>query len=221
MTEELNLRQVQRRTYQLMTFEDGLWDLLLGSMFLFLAVYPITRAAVGPEWNLILFMAVLAVLVGGQLILRRVISTPRVGYAQPRRSRKTKVLLAGTVVFVVITTGLVLITLLGRSEGSAAPLPQGSASGRGYLVEWIVLFLLGVVFSGLAFLFGVKRLSAYGWLLGLGNLVSVYMEHNAGWTFLLPQAVVAGGIMVVGAVLLMRFLRDYPVRETAAQNDIR
>jgi hypothetical protein len=215
MSEKIDLREVQRRTYRLMTFEDGLWDLLMGSMFMFLAVYPITRQALGPVWNFVLFMAILAILVSGQFILRRTISTPRVGFAQPRRSRKMRVLLVGTVVLVLITTGLVVATLLGRPEGSAAPSAPAAPAGRGYLVEWIVLFLLGAVFSGLAYLFGVRRLFAYGWLLGLGYLASVYMEQTAGWTFLLPQAVVAGIIMITGTVLLIRFLRQYPGRAEA------
>ncbi len=53
-------RQVQKRTVRLLSYEDGLWDLLLGTVFLLLAIYPITRARLGPAWNLALFVGLLA-----------------------------------------------------------------------------------------------------------------------------------------------------------------
>ena len=71
MSKTTDLRQIQRRTHQLMSFEDGLWDLLLGSIFMFLAIYPVTRELLGPVWNLVLFLSVLALLVVGQLVVQR------------------------------------------------------------------------------------------------------------------------------------------------------
>ena len=38
MSEMTDLRQVQKRIYQMINFEDGLWDLLLGTIFIFLGV---------------------------------------------------------------------------------------------------------------------------------------------------------------------------------------
>ena len=57
MSEMADFRQIQRRVFQLVSFEDGLWDLLLGLIFLALAVYPVTRELLGPEWNIVLFVA--------------------------------------------------------------------------------------------------------------------------------------------------------------------
>ena len=41
-------KQVHRRTIQLKTFEDGLWDILTGLIFLLLGIYPLTREILGP-----------------------------------------------------------------------------------------------------------------------------------------------------------------------------
>ena len=49
-------------------------------------------------------------------------------------------------------------------------------------------------------------------MIGLANLASVYMSHNAGWTFLIPLAVAAGVILLIGILLLIRFLRKYSFR---------
>jgi len=213
MSKITDFRQIERRTNQLMNFEDGFWDLLLGSIFMFLAIYPVTRELLGPVWNLVLFLVVLALLVAVELLLRRYVSGPRIGYAQPRRSPKLRLVLAFTILMVLITFGLVLVTLL--SPESVPSAPVAASPGRSYLVELIVVLVMGGLFSALGYIYGVTRLYFYGWMLGLANLASVYMEHTAGWTFLIPLAIAAGIIMLIGFVLLVRFLRRYPVREEA------
>jgi hypothetical protein len=204
MSKITDFNQIQRRTNQLMNFEDGFWDLLLG---------PITRELLGPVWNLVLFLSVLALLVAAELLLRRYVSGPRIGYAQPRRSPKLRLVLVFTVLMVLITFGLVLVTLL--SPESVPSPPVEASPGRSYLVELIALLVIGGLFSALGYLYGVTRLYFYGWMLGLANLASVYMTHNAGWTVLIPLAMAAGVILLIGFVLLVRFLRKYPVRAEA------
>jgi hypothetical protein len=214
MSGPYDLRQIQRRTFQLMSFEDGLWDLLLGTIFMFLAIYPVTRQLLGPEWNLILFLSLLALVVVLQLAVRRLVSEPRIGYVRPRRTPKLRLLAVITVVLVLVTFGLVVLTLL--SPGSESDISAVAPPGRSYLVELIVLLAMGALFSAMGYLFGVARLYFYGWMLGLANLASVYMEHNAGWVFNLPIAIAAGIILFIGFVLLIRFLRKYPLRLEAS-----
>lgn len=213
MSKITDFNQIQRRTNQLMNFEDGFWDLLLGCIFMMLAIYPVTREILGPVWNLVLFLSVLALLVAAELLLRRYVSGPRIGYAQPRRSPKLRLVLVFTVLMVLITFGLVLVTLL--SPESVPSPPVEASPGRSYLVELIALLVIGGLFSALGYLYGVTRLYFYGWMLGLANLASVYMTHNAGWTVLIPLAMAAGIILLIGFVLLVRFLRKYPVRAEA------
>jgi len=216
MSEAINLRDVQRRTKQLSTFEDGLWDLLLGSIFMLLAFYPITRELLGPTWNMAFFLFLLAFLVVGQLVARHFISGPRMGYVQPRRTPQMRLLLIVTVVMFLLTLGLVLLTLFSPGWLSSGSEPSTPSLVRSYGVEWIVVFVMGGIFSVMGYKFGVARLYFYGWMLGLANLASVYMTHTAGWTFLLPAAIAAGIILVIGFTLLLRFLRNYPIRTQEA-----
>ena len=216
MSKTTDLRQIQRRTHQLMSFEDGLWDLLLGSIFMFLAIYPVTRELLGPVWNLVLFLSVLALLVVGQLVVQHFVSAPRIGYAQPRRSPKLRLLVIFTILMVLITFGLVLWTLLSPGAEISASVPAEDSSGRSYMVELIVVLVMGGLFSTMGYLLGVTRLYFYGWMVGLANLASVYMVHNAGWTVLIPLAIAAGIILLIGFVLLVRFLRKYPLRVEGA-----
>ena len=59
MSDITDFNRIQRRVIQMTSFEDGLWDLLLGTIFMLLAVYPITRELLGPVWNLVLFLVLL------------------------------------------------------------------------------------------------------------------------------------------------------------------
>jgi hypothetical protein len=210
------MRQVQKRIYQLSNFEDGLWDLLLGTIFILLAIYPLTREALGPEWNIVLFLVGLGLLVAAQLALRHFISAPRIGHVRARRTPKLRLLLIFTIIMVLLTFALLLITFLSPIEQAAPLATAESSTERGYAVELIVVLVMGVLFTAMGYIFGVSRLYFYGWLIGLANLASVYMTHNAGWTFNIPLAVLAGGIMLVGFLLLSRFLRKYPIRAQEA-----
>jgi hypothetical protein len=216
MSEITDLRQVQKRIYQMMNFEDGLWDMLLGTIFMFLAIYPITRELLGPEWNFVLFLGVLVLLAIGQLALRYFISVRRIGYVRPRPSPKLRLLAIFTIIMVLLTFSLVLVTLLGPGSEAAPNATVEISSERGYTVELIALLVLGGLFSAMGYFFGVSRLYFYGWLIGLANLASVYMTHNAGWSFNIPLAAVAGMILLIGCVLLGRFLRKYPIRTQEA-----
>lgn len=209
MSEITDLRQIQRRIIQLTNYEDGLWDMMLGIIFLSLAIYPVTREILGPGWNLVLFLSLLALVVVGQLVLRRIVSEPRIGYAKTRRTRGLRLALAITIVMVLITFGLLMLTFFGPGSETTSSIPVEPASTRSYLVEIIVLLAMGGLFSAMGYLFGVRRLYFYGWMLGSANLASVYMVHNAGWTFLIPLAIAAGIIFLIGFILLVRFLRKY------------
>jgi hypothetical protein len=216
MSEMNDLQQVQKRINRMMNFEDGLWDLLLGTIFMLLAIYPITRELLGPEWNIALFLGVLGLLVVGQLTLRYFISVPRIGYMRPRPSPKLRLLAIFTVIMVLLTFGLLMVTFLGPGSEAAPSAAVEASTERGYTVELITVLIIGGLFSAMGYFFGVTRLYFYGWLIGLGNLASVYMTHNAGWSFNIPLAVVAGMILLIGFVLLSRFLRKYPIRTQEA-----
>jgi hypothetical protein len=216
MSEAPDLRRVHRRTLRLMNYEDGLWDLLLGFVLTLLAVYPVTRARLGPPLNAALFVGVLLLGVAAYRVAQLRFSTPRLGYAESRRSPALKLLLVITIALVALTFGLVFLTVAGPD-----PLPN-LTPGRGplqlhaYLVEIVVLLAMVSLFGGMAFVFGVPRLFLYGWLLGAGNLASVIMNRDAPEAFNLPLGLAAAVILLIGLGLLARFIRKYPIRSAEA-----
>lgn len=211
MSTSIGIGNAQKRIIQLTNYEDGLWDIFLGLVMLLLSIYPITRELLGPELNLVLFLVALALLVAGQSAARRHISTPRLGYAKQRRTPATKIVVALTAGLVLLTLGCVIATLL-----SPGWLPQVSSSSSAswisdLAVEIVVMFAMVGLFSLLGYLFGVTRLFVYGWLLGGAYLLSVALTRNQDLSFNLPLAIVSVIIIGTGIVLLVRFMRKYPI----------
>lgn len=207
-----NIRDVQRRTTRLMNYEDGLWDLLLGTIFMLLAVYPITRARLGPAWNLALFISLMVVAFGIQVLLKRQFAMPRLGYAKGRRSAKLKALLVVTIGLVVLTFALVVLTMQDSGWVTALVPSGGPIWLRRFWVDILVLPFMVGIFSSLGYLFGVVRLYLYGWFLGIGNLAAAIIYDGAPEGFNVPLGVAAGAILAIGAALLVRFLRKYPAQ---------
>lgn len=131
----------------MINFEDSLWDLLLGTIFIFLAIYPITRELLGPEWNIALFLGSLGLLVVGLLVIRYFISAPRIGYVRPRSSRNLRLLAIFNVIMVLLTFSLLLITFLGPGSEPVPSAVAETSSARTYTVELITLLVMGGIFS--------------------------------------------------------------------------
>ena len=213
MQQPLTPREAYKRTIRLVNYEDGLWDILLGLTFLALSVFPVTRRMLGPEINLGLFLAVLALLVVGLTLVRRSLSAPRIGIVNMRRTPQKTALTISLFVMVLITLGLVVITLR-----FPAWLPRLAGSKPGWVSDLqldiaLTVVLIGV-FSAMAYLIGVVRVYLYGWLIGLGYLASTALMLYAGFTFNLPLAIASAIIILIGVVLLVRFIHQYPLAET-------
>lgn len=207
-----SLSEVQKRGVRLLSYEDGFWDLQLGTVFMLLACYPITRAGLEPAWNLVLFVGLLLAEIAFFSFLRWKISTPRLGYVRPQRTQAAKWILAVMLALVLLTAGLVVLTLT-SPETLGIPGPAVSLANVGsYAVELAVLAVLIVLFSALGYLFKVSRLYLYGWLVGGANLLAVLIYRGAPDSFNLPLGLAAGVILLIGAGLLVRMLRTYPVQ---------
>ena len=112
--------------------------------------------------------------------------------------------------------GLVILTLV-HPAWLGGPAHAASLSNvKSYLVEILVLLGLVALFSAMGYLYGVPRLFLYGWLLGGANLASVILYRGVPEGFNLPLAIAAGVILLIGAYLLVRMLRKYPVRGAEA-----
>jgi hypothetical protein len=211
MDVSLTPAQAHRRLTQLVNYEDGLWDIMLGLVFLALSVFPATREILGPVWNMVLFLIVLAALAAGLGLARRTVSAPRLGRVRMRHTPQKAILSVLLGLTLSATLGLLFVTLRNPqwiADVVGAMLPGWAGD---LFVDVIAMAMVVAVFSVMGYLSRVGRLFLYGWLIGLGNLASTALTHYAGVAFNLPLAVASIVIVAIGVVLLARFLRKYPV----------
>jgi hypothetical protein len=192
-------------------FEDGLWDLYVGTLFIN-AVFWIAMGELGfslgnSSVNMIVVL-VMALAVFKQAKKR--ITGPRVGFFEIQKKRTRNYRLIG-VLSVAVTVTLVVMTIL--KVGGMFP------EGISFLfVLFAVLALKGVVLFCLgAHFWGVERFYGYALLLLTGYLGAEVLVATRGipriWDLVGMLALPAIAMLPVGATLLVRFLRNYPIQE--------
>ena len=208
MSKQMSIREAERRVFRLAAFQDGWWDILFGGELVMLSIYPITRQAFGPVWNLVLFFAALALLLIIVYTAKRSFVAPRIGQVKlgPNRS----VHLGRTVGLTIFVVTFIFFILTITRTITEPVWPGVPAWFQNYDVD--ILFTLVIIgfFHFLGVTYGIARLHLYGWLMGLGNLASTILEHETGTIFHWPMLLAGVITIVVGAVLFIRFLRDYP-----------
>jgi len=213
MSETLSLKQLEQKAYRSF-FKDGPWDISLGILLLALGVgaaisrLGITWGCVIPDLHAIvlsLYLVATAVLGVG----KRYITVPRLGAVRFGPARKARLsasvlILAGSALF-----GLVLFLLL-----SDRLVPAGWLSGR---VIGLLAFGLNaiIVFSLLAYFLDFSRLYGYAVLWALAfpasEAVAAHTALSHAGAFLLTIGAFSAVMLGIGVVLLIRFLRGYPV----------
>jgi hypothetical protein len=204
----LSSRGAERGVIRLAKFEDGLWDILLGCVFMLLGIYPVTRQLLGPTWNLVAFLAAMCLLIAAFMIVRRVYSVPRLGLVRFRQRRLTTI--------TRITALIVLVSLVLATAFVVKVVPHPVLAGAPAWLNRLAMNILGSAlvigfFTVQAHVTGVPRLHLYGWLIGVGALASTALMVYAGLTFNLPLALAAGVIILVGIGRFAGFLRRYPL----------
>jgi len=192
-------------------FEDGLWDLYLGALFLNVVVW-MTSGHLGYAWGdtgVTSIAVLILVLLAFQTAKKR-ITAPRLGYFEIQKKRTSKYRLAA-VLSAGITAALVVMTIL-RVGG----LFKGGVPF--VLVLFGILALKGVVLFSLgAHFWGLERFYVYAMLLLAGFLGSEVLVAtqgiDRGWDIVGMLGLPAIVMLPVGVTLLVRFLRKYPLQE--------
>lgn len=193
MSQPIDLQSVERRAWTLY-FEDGLWDIFLGLLFLGGGL----RALTDNRWFYLLVAAGILVFILG----KRWITLPRLGqinYGPQRKARLTVVRLVGLAV--MIYTAVIFVMAVSGVDFGAAP------------VGWIFVLLVPGVFLLMAYMMDFTRLYGYTILITLFMVASELVgDPLAAWT-----QIIAGLVpLALGLVLLARFLRRYPVVDQEA-----
>lgn len=202
-----NLTEIERKAYR-STFQDGLWDIFLGSLLLVLSISTLLSNIGTTEklqMGVLVVLQVLALL--AFIIGKKRITVPRMGFVKFGSKRKRRNAKSRIVLLISVFTGLVVFLI-------ASALIQGNPAGRSTLllfapVAWVANSI--VVFSLLAYYMDFTRLYLYGVLFALPVPFDVAIKQFTDLN-LRPIAFAVPGIamLAVGTVLLIRFLHEYP-----------
>ena len=211
MLQKMNLKEIERRAFR-STFQDGLWDIYLGLLLLnWVIAMMLTGTGLPLPWVMVIMLASALLQMLAFWAGKRFVTTPRIGLVKfgPQRQAKMKNLRA--VLFLSVLLGVIMsiVGLGARGNGLPGWLAGIPIPAYVWAAQAIVVFGLG------AYFLDVTRFYVYGVLYGLPFPVGVLLSENTTLTGLSSLAItfgVAAGVMIlIGVVLFVRFLRDYPV----------
>lgn len=209
MSEMLNLKEIERKAWR-STFDDGLWDLYLGTLLLLMGMNIFFDTYIENNGaRITVYIALMIVSMTGLFVGKRFITMPRIGRAKfgPRREvARKKVIL---VLFISVALGLLLFALTATFVfGDIAP-------GWEYLIPLGYAVNMLVVFGAMAYYLQFERLYIIAVLMAiplpLDFLARDFLGLEIGfWAFSIPGAI----IVSMGLVYFVRFIREYPVVKT-------
>jgi len=211
-----NLTEIERKAYR-STFQDGLWDIFLGSQLLLLSISALLsniRTTKMLHMSILVLLQVLVVL--AFTIGKKRITIPRMGFVKFGPKRKRRITKSRIALLISVLAGVVIFVI-------ASALIQGNPAGRSKLlllapVAWVANSI--VVFSLLAYYMDFTRLYLYGILFALPVPFVVAIKQFTSLNLGLAAFAVPGiAMLAVGMVLLIRFLNDYPTGIKEVYND--
>ncbi|MFC1953840.1 hypothetical protein ACFLVZ_02270 [Chloroflexota bacterium] len=199
MATDVNLKELERKIF-ISYFKDGLWDIYGALMLLGFGLTMVTG------WDyLMLAFATLSVVL---LLLKKRVTVPRLGQVKfsVERQAKTKksmliAMLTGTFTMLI---GMVFFVL-----ASTNSLPRWLDIWMGNYFLAAFGGMLALLVAVAAYIVGVWRYYIYAALTFIAYVFAsilrpIDMEY-------LPILVAGSIILISGTVILMRFLRDYPL----------
>jgi hypothetical protein len=204
MSPDINLKEIERKAFR-STFQDGLLDMYLGFLLLTMGMGPVLPSLdASIMWTLGILLAFSVLVWLAFWVGKKFITTPRMGLVKFGPQRKAKLKKTRAVLFLSVLLGVIMLVLRAtwKVEGATIPIPAYV-----WAVQAIVVFGLG------AYFLDVSRFYAYGMLYAMPLPVGFVLLQNTGLPgFMFLPFGISGGIMVlIGAVLFIRFLREYPL----------
>ena len=200
MSQKSDLKVLAQRAY-LSYHQDGVIDLLIGWMAF---VFGLSLFFDAPAISLLAWLPLLS-----YVPIKNAITVPRLGYAQfsaeygPQQRKRLGAILAGVLGLLVVAIALLVL---------AAPDALAAMGDNGMIIYGAVITIL-LLLAGL--LSRIRRLTVYGLLCAALAVAGATAGLPDYWLFIVLGLV----IMLVGAILLVRFLRKYPPAQEGVDHD--
>lgn len=218
MSQSISLKELERKAFR-STFQDGLWDIFLGLLLFNMGMGTMLGGMLGEtEMSLMSLLGSMVALIAFAVVVllafwagKKFITTPRIGLVKFGPQRKAKMKNLRAVLFLSVLLLVIMLILGWAAMGNG--LPWWVTEIPLPLYVWPAQTI--IVFGLAAYFLDVPRFYAYGVLYGLPFPVGMLLVKNTDLTVLGSVAITYGvpvGVMVlIGVVLFVRFLRDYPV----------
>jgi MFS family permease len=204
MTTNMDLRRIEHKAWTSF-FQDGLLDMVLGLLLAMTGVAALPRDRVlSGSWQVGIYLALLVLCfavfwLGKKHVTVRRLGRVRFGPSLRGKSRKSRAI---TALLVTVQVAVVVAGLNMMSTDAVQSVPGGRAL-------WALVY--GV------WMMGVFSLASYWIDFTRGYVIGVLYALGFSGTMLLDSPmmfVVAGAvILLMGLVVFVRFLREYPVPE--------
>jgi len=214
--EQLNIKALEKKAFRSF-FKDGIYDVFLGGMLLSFGLPLIFQEfgwihyetmAIPLIISIIVTVSALAFFVFG----KKYITAPRLGIVSFGKTRKrkmmhVKLLLVISALIGVATLFLTLFKILPVGENIGIP-----AAGVIFGIQALIVFSLAAYFMDFT------RLYLYAFLFAVSMPVTFWLKKNAGLAYpsLYVSSLTAGPMLVIGWILFVRFLRQYPHKARTA-----
>jgi hypothetical protein len=199
-TSSASLKEIERRAYR-STFEDGIYDILFGGLFLIFAIIPIFEAI---GISRFVGYALMIIPLTFSILGKRHITIPRMGSVEFGPKRKKKKIIILIIGAIVLTLTLPLIIMIVK---------QDVAGAMGW--KMIVLFAAPLLVLAV-YATDFPRLYIYAALMFAAVVESEFLlgiigtPLNAVLSFGLPGLIITS----IGIHFLLKFIRKYPRTET-------
>jgi MFS family permease len=203
MITNMNLKELERKAFR-STFQDGLWDIFIGFLFTQFAIAPILgELGWGDFWSSAVLFPIYMIVLAVVMLLKKYVVTPRLGMVQFNKKRKSKfkklILMTNIILVIGVIAGVFFVDLSNLNIKWLFP------------ATFSLILLVG--FSATAYLLDITRFYIYGAINCLAIIVGELLFRFAGAShhgFPVAFGVTSSIMIIVGIVLLIKFIRKYP-----------
>jgi hypothetical protein len=213
--EQLNIKALEIKAFRSF-FRDGIYDVFLGTILLSFGL-PLILSEFGwihYETMTIPLIISIVLNIGALLFFvfgKKYITAPRLGIVRFGETRKRKMMHVKLLLAISVLIGVVTFLL-----SALRVLPVGGNTG---IPAASVIFGIQVliVFGLAAYFMDFTRLYLYAFLFAVAVPVTFWLKKNAALAYpsLYVYSLTAGPMLVIGGILFIRFLRQYPHKAKA------
>jgi hypothetical protein len=217
--EQLNMKTLEKKAFRSF-FKDGIYDVFLGLILLSFGLPMMLNEFGWLDYETMTWPLVFALTLNvGALVFfifgKKYITVPRLGLVRFGKGRKRKMkhvrlLLVISVLIGVITFFLTLFKILPVGEETGIPV-----AGVIFGIQALIVFSLAAYFMDFT------RLYLYAFLFAVSLPVTFWLKNKdiLAYPSLYVFSLTAGPMLVVGWVLFVRFLRQFPIKSEPGIKD--